>query len=156
MNAKGNYVLFTDADLSTPIEELDKLMKYVDNYDVVIASRALKDSKIKALKHRKLLGRVFAFFVNMLAVRGIQDTQCGFKLFTINAAKKIFSKQIINGWAFDVEVLFLARKLNYKIKEVGVRWQHFHHKDVAPTGQSLKMLKEVLKVRLNSMTGKYD
>ena len=155
LESKGDYVLFCDADLSTPIEELDDFMKYIKNYDIVIASRALKESRIKALKHRKLLGRIFAFFVKLLAVRGIQDTQCGFKLFSKEASKKIFSKQTINGWAFDVEVLFIARKLGYKIKEVGVKWQHFNHKDVTPTKHSFKMLKEVLKVRGNSIIGKY-
>ena len=81
-------------------------MGYIKNYDVVIASRALRDSKVKTLSHRKFLGRVFAFLVNLLAVSGIKDTQCGFKLFSKKAAKDIFSKQKINGWAFDVEVLF--------------------------------------------------
>lgn len=156
LKAKGDYVLFCDADLSTPIEELDNLMKYVKDYDIVVASRAVKESKIKALQYRKLLGRIFAFLVNFLAVRGIKDTQCGFKLFSKESSRKIFGKQTINGWAFDVEVLFLARKFGYKIKEVGVRWKHFDHKDVTPIGQSLKMLREVLKVRWNSILGRYD
>lgn len=156
LKARGDYVLFCDADLSTPIEEVDNLMKYTKDYDVIIASRAVKESRVKTLQYRKLLGRVFAFFVNLLIVWGISDTQCGFKLFSKETAKKIFRKQTINGWAFDVEVLFLARKFGYKIKEVGVRWEHFDHKDVTPTGQSLKMLKEVLKIRWNSITGRYD
>lgn len=156
LNSKGDYVLFCDADLSTPIEELEKLIKFVKDFDVVIASRAVKESDVEALGYRKFIGRGFAFLVNLLAVRGINDTQCGFKLFTKEAARKIFSKQRIDGWAFDVELLFLARKFGYKIKEVGVKWKHHYHIGVTPATQSFKMLREVLRVRWNYMIGKYD
>ena len=122
--SKGDYVLFSDADLSTPIEEIHNLMKYSKDYDVVIASRAVKESKVETISSRKFLGRVFNFIANILIVRGIKDTQCGFKLFSKEAARKIFTKQTINGWAFDVEILFLAKKFKYKIKEVGVEWHH--------------------------------
>jgi len=154
--SKGDYVLFSDADLSTPIEEIHNLMKYSKDYDVVIASRAVKESKVETISSRKFLGRVFNFIANILIVRGIKDTQCGFKLFSKEAARKIFTKQTINGWAFDVEILFLAKKFKYKIKEVGVEWHHVDHEKVTPTTQSFRMLKEVLKVRWNSITGKYD
>src|SRR3989344_769628 len=151
LKAKGDYILFSDADLSTPIEELDKLMQYVKDYDVIIASRAVKESMVKTIQYRKILGRIFAFLVNLLTVKEINDTQCGFKLFKKEAAKKIFGNQIINGWAFDVEVLYLAKKFRYKIKEVGVKWQHFEHENVTPTGQSFKMLREIIKIRLNDL-----
>lgn len=158
LEANGEYILFCDADLSTPVEEIENLIKYVKNYEVVIASRALKESKVKALQSRKLLGRSFNFLVNLFAVPGIKDTQCGFKLFRRDAAKKIFSKQLINGWAFDVEVLFLAKKLGFKIKEVPIRWQHFEHDEagtISPPRQVFKMFREILGIRWNSITGKY-
>ncbi len=149
LNSSGDYILFCDADLSTPIEETEKLMKYVQKYDIVIASRALKNSDVEAKFYRKLLGRVFAFFVNLLAVPGIKDTQCGFKLFKREAAFGIFKRQKIKGWAFDVEALFLGRKSGYKIKEVPVRWKHFDHSGVNPSLQSFRMFCEILKIRFN-------
>ena len=111
LNSSGDYILFCDADLSTPIEEAEKLMEYIKKYDVVVASRALKNSEVETKIYRKLLGRVFAFFVNLFAVPEIKDTQCGFKLFRRKCAFDIFNKQKIKGWAFDVEVLFLGKKL---------------------------------------------
>ncbi len=155
LSAKMDYVLFSDADLSTPIEELEKLMKYKRYYDIIIASRTLKESKAKSLKSRKFLGRIFSFLVKLLALREVSDTQCGFKLFKKEAARKIFKKQTINGWSFDVEILFIAKKVGYKIKEVGVKWKHFDHQEVTPARQSLKMLIEVLKIRWDYITGKY-
>lgn len=155
LNANGDYILFCDADLSTSMEEVEKLLRFIKEYDVIIASRAVKGSQVKSKAHRKFLGRVFAFLVNILAVPRVKDTQCGFKLFKKRAAREIFSRQKIKGWAFDVETLFLARKLGYKIKEIGVRWQHFDHKDVGPTWHSFRMLVEVLAIRLNYILGKY-
>ena len=155
LNSTGDYVLFCDADLSTPIEEVGKLLKFIKDYDVVIASRALKESNVKTKFYRRLLGRGFAFIVNLFAVSGVKDTQCGFKLFKNQASKKIFVKQLISGWAFDVEVLFLARKFGYKIKEVPVRWMHFDHAGVNPTGSTFRMLREIFKIRINSLLGKY-
>ncbi len=154
--SKGDYVLFCDADLSTPVEELGNLFPYLNNYEIVIASRALKESRVKTLFIRKFLGRIFNFIVGILMSFYIKDTQCGFKLFRKEAAKEIFNKQIINGWAFDVEILFLAKKLDYKTKEVPIKWQHFEHEGVTPARQTIKMFKEVLKIRLNSLLGKYN
>jgi dolichyl-phosphate beta-glucosyltransferase len=117
LNSTMDFVLFSDADLSTPIEELGRFLQYTDEFDVIIASRNMKESNVvKQPIHRRLPGKIFPLFVNLLAVRGIKDTQCGFKLFSRDAANKIDHLQHLHGFAFDVEVLFIARKLGYKIK----------------------------------------
>ncbi|MCK4521213.1 MAG: glycosyltransferase family 2 protein [Nanoarchaeota archaeon] len=155
--AKGDYLLFSDADLSTPIEELEKLMNYIKKYDVIIGSRALKESDIQIRQpfYREYMGKIFNFFVQILTVKGIRDTQCGFKLFTKKAAKEIFSKQKIDGFGFDVEVLFIARKKGFKIKEVPIVWRNSINTKVSPVKDSVRMFYDILKVRLNSMKGKY-
>lgn len=124
LNAKYDHVLFMDADLSTSIEELSSLQKYADEYDIVIASRAMTDSRIENLQpfFRRLFGLFGKKIIGLFVVRGIKDTQCGFKLFKKEAARKLFEKQKINRWGFDFEILFLAQKFGYSIKEVPVVW----------------------------------
>ncbi len=123
--ARGAYRLFTDADHSTPIEELGKLLRAVeDGHDVAIGSRALKDSRVEVHQpfYRETMGKIFNIFVQVLAVPGIKDTQCGFKLFSREAADYIFRRQRMGGWCFDVELMALARIGKYRIAEVPVRW----------------------------------
>lgn len=125
LEARGAWRLFSDADLSTPIEELTKFWSYTDaGFDVVIGSRALPESELAVRQpaSRELAGRIFNAAVQTLLVRGLSDTQCGFKLFSARAAEDVFSRQTLMGFAFDVEVLMLARKLGYRIKEAPVRW----------------------------------
>ncbi|EKD63160.1 MAG: hypothetical protein ACD_51C00327G0006 [uncultured bacterium] len=124
LDAKYGHVLFMDADLSTPIEELSSLWKYANSHDVVIASRALFDSKIENPQpfFRRLFGLLGKKIIGLFVVRGIKDTQCGFKLFKLEAARKLFEKQKINRWGFDFEIMFLAQKFGYTIKEVPVVW----------------------------------
>jgi dolichyl-phosphate beta-glucosyltransferase len=155
--AKGDLLLFSDADLSTPIEELDKFLKYIDEFDVLIASRNMKESdiKIKQPFFRSALGKIFPFFVNLLLVKGIKDTQCGFKLFKKECAKKIFSKQRIDRWSFDVEILFIANKYGYKIKEIPVIWENDILSKVNSIFDPPKMLFELLRIKFNSLIGRY-
>jgi dolichyl-phosphate beta-glucosyltransferase len=153
--SKGEFILFSDADLSTPIQETERLLEAAKYCDVVIASRSVKESKIKTVFYRRLMGLVFVMFVKILAVPGINDTQCGFKMFRKAAALKLFNQQKIDGWAFDVEVLYLARKYGYKIQELGVKWQHFEHENVNPVLQSFKMFREIAKIRINDLKGIY-
>lgn len=123
--ARGAWRLFSDADLSTPIEELDKFWPHTsEGYGVIIGSRALPDSdlEVRQSRSRELAGRVFNTAVQTFLVPGLCDTQCGFKLFSGAAADKIFPLQTLHGFAFDVEVLMLAHKHGFKIKEVPVRW----------------------------------
>jgi dolichyl-phosphate beta-glucosyltransferase len=127
LQAKGQVIGFVDADYKTPMEEVEKILPAFDEgFDVVIGSRRVGDSKIVRPQklYRRLGSKAFAKVMRtIVGLHGIQDTQCGFKFFTRDAARKIFSLQQINGYMFDVEILRLARKLGYGIKEVGVRWQ---------------------------------
>lgn len=157
LNAKGDYLLFSDADLSTPIEELDKFLKYAKEYSAVIGSRNLAESNITITQplYRRALGRIFPFFANLFVLKGIKDTQCGFKLFKKEAAKKIFSNQTINGFGFDVEVLYLARKYHYSIKELPVKWKNDPGSKVNPIKDSFKMFLDLIKIKLNDIRNKY-
>ena len=170
MRAQGEYIYMADADLSTPISELKKLSVWANdqNFDVVIASReGVGAQRVGEPFYRHLMGRVFNLWVQLIALPGITDSQCGFKLFNKKAAKDIFSrlqiygdssKQLKNAYfgAWDVEVLYLARKLGYTIKQVPVTWVHVKTTRISPMRDSAKMALDVLKVRLNDVRGKYD
>lgn len=125
MASSGSLILFTDADLSTPIEEFEKLYGAIrDGNDISIASRGLPGSDISVPQPacRRLIGRIFPFLVRLLVLRDFRDTQCGFKLFKSAAARTLFSELETEGFAFDVEILFRAVKRKMKVKEVPVKW----------------------------------
>ncbi len=158
LNAKGEYVIFTDADLSTPIEEVEKLLKWLkDSYDIAIGSRGLKESDIKIHQpwYRETMGKIFNLFVQILVMRGIKDSQCGFKGFKKEVAQKIFRKQTINGFGFDVEILYIARKFGYRIKEVPVRWLNRKESRVNPLIHSIQMLTDLIRIRFLDRKGTY-
>ncbi len=159
LSSKGDLLLICDADLSTPIEELEKLKTFLDDeFDIVVGSRGLRDSDIAIRQpwYRERMGKIFNAFVRSLVVGGISDTQCGFKLFKGDAARSLFKKNIIDGFAFDVEILFLARKKGYKIKEVPVRWLNSPNSRVKIMRDPFMMFLELLKIRVNCLLGKYD
>lgn len=150
LEAKGTLRLFTDADLSTPIYELEKFLPEIENgYDIAIGNRALQNELIKEHQpfYREMMGKTFNKIVQLLVVRGISDTQCGFKLFTEKAAKEIFAKAEINGFSFDVEAVYLASKMGFKIKEIPVEWYNDDRSKVHPIFDSLKMLIEIMRIR---------
>jgi len=150
LEAMGEYQLFSDADLSTPIEELEKFWKYLnEGYDIVIGSRALKDSILEVRQpfYREFMGRAFNFIVRFILGFKIKDTQCGFKIFKKEVAKHIFSIQKIKGWSFDVEILYIASKLDYKIKEVPVRWINSPSSKVNPLKDALRMFFDVSRLK---------
>lgn len=163
--AQGELRLFTDLDQSTPIQEIAKLMPHIERgCEVVIGSREVSGSKREAEPwHRHLMGKVFNLVVRVLAVRGIMDTQCGFKLFTQKATVKLFSQLKVTTQpkpdaftgAFDVELLFLAQKNHYRIAEVPVIWHHIRSERVNPLKDSVRMFVEVVKIRWTSLTGQY-
>nr|CAA9252886.1 Glycosyl transferase, family 2 [uncultured Armatimonadetes bacterium] len=127
LRARGERVLFMDADLATPIEEIEKLESALDGgADVAIGSRPLRESRLLVRQpwYRELAGRTFNTVVQVVATPGIHDTQCGFKLLTGEAARAIFSRCVLDGFSFDVEALFLARRLGCRVAEVPVRWAH--------------------------------
>src|SRR3989338_4384953 len=125
INAKYDLILFTDADLATPIEELPKFLKSIEEgYDIAIASRSIEGANIEVAqtKYRQVLGKAFPILVQNMVLKDFKDTQCGFKVFKKEAARKIFPRQTLQRWAFDVEILYIAKKLGYKIKEIPVTW----------------------------------
>lgn len=159
INAEGEWRLFCDFDQSTPLAEVEKLLSFKDTYQVMIGSREIEGAKRDEEPwYRHLMGRGFNILVQSLAVPGIKDTQCGFKLFSAAAADTLFGSLYVYGkaqarqdaftGAFDVELLYLARKFGYQIKEVPVVWQHHETDRVSPIKDSLRMLKDIIKVRL--------
>lgn len=164
-NAKGDVVLFTDADLATPISEVDKFLpKFKEGYDVVIGSRGFKRKGAPLL--RLILAQGFNILVQLLALPGIFDTQCGFKAFKKEALAKILAKmrlysetREIKGSAvtagFDVEVLFVAKRLGLKIGQVPVSWHHVGTEGVNPLRDPIAAFLDVLKIRLNGLRGIY-
>jgi dolichyl-phosphate beta-glucosyltransferase len=159
LEARADDVLFSDADLATPIEDLGKLRQAAkDRYEVVIGSRALKDSVIIGWRpwYRELSGKVFNMIIRLLAVPGIHDTQCGFKYFTGGSATRIFSATRLDGFGFDVEALYLARKFGFNIGEIGVHWQNSPATKVSVIKHTLPMLIEVVRVRLNDRKKLYE
>ncbi len=155
--AKGDFRLFTDADNSTDISELAKLLRFAQNgYDVVVSSRLAKGAIVIHPQPgwRKTLGKVFAWIVHLLVPVKVKDTQNGFKIFSREAAEKIFSHQTIFYWAFDVEIIALAEKFKFKVKEVPIRWVNDDRSHMSMTGM-VRMLFEVTLVRLHLMTRDY-
>ena len=151
--AMGDLVLFSDADLSTPIEEAPALMAALQGgYQIAIGSRAHPESDIKVHQHpiRELMGRTFNTIVRSVVFRrmfhGIGDTQCGFKLFTREAAQALFGETKLDGFAFDVEVLWLAQG-RFRVVEVPVEWQHVDDSKVSPGRDAAKMFIDILRIR---------
>lgn len=151
LEAYGEIIYFTDADLSTPIEEMSKMVKIMQTggYDIVIGSRAVKGAKILVHQpfYREYLGKLFNKIVKLLLSLNFNDTQCGAKLFKKDVAKKIFSLSKINGFAFDVEILYIAKLFGYKIKEIPIVWRHFKDSKVRLLYDGIKMLIDVVRIR---------
>jgi glycosyltransferase involved in cell wall biosynthesis len=158
LEATGDWVLFTDSDLSAPIEELDLLLAAVHSQaaKVAIGSRADRSKiEIKQSPLRQLAGRVFNLLMRVTVGLPFKDTQCGFKLFDAESAREVFRRQRIERWGFDAEILFIARKLGYKTVEVPVRWQHAEGSKVSMFSDSLNMFVDLLRIRRNQLMGYY-
>ena len=156
--ARGEFLLFTDADLSSPIEEAARLLEPLQNgYDVAIGSRALRPEWVYPRQPwpRESAGKAFNLFVRALTGLPFRDTQCGFKAFRREAARAIFSRQTIPGFGFDVEVLYLARKLGCRALEVPVHWANDPRTKVRPWRDGRRMVGDLLRIRWNDWTGKY-
>lgn len=158
LEARYPAVLFTDADLSTPISDIEKLLPHLGPYDVVIGSRNMPDSNITKKQPwlRSRLGKTFPLLVRALVLPGIRDSQCGFKLLSRKAVEAIAPLMTINDFGFDVEMLFLARRSGLQIKEVGVTWANAEGSKVHPIRDSRRMLADLFKIRMNQASGKYS
>jgi glycosyltransferase involved in cell wall biosynthesis len=159
LNAHGEVLLFSDADLSSPIEEAPKLLAALDQgADIAIGSRWLRSETQTQRQplHRQLFGRIFNLLLRLTLGLKFKDTQCGFKAFKQPAARAIFPLQKIERWGFDPEILFLARKFSFKVKEIPVVWGHSGGTRINPLVDGARMFQEMLRVRWYDLTGKYN
>jgi dolichyl-phosphate beta-glucosyltransferase len=159
LSAEGEIVMFTDADLSAPIEEAERLFAALeDGADVAIGSRWLDRSRqtIHQPLYRQIFGRMFNGVTRAVMGLPFADTQCGFKAFRREAGRTIFRRQTIMRWGFDPEILFIALKMGYRVKEVPVTWGHDERSRMSYLKDGLTMLEELVRVRWNSLTGKYN
>jgi dolichyl-phosphate beta-glucosyltransferase len=159
LSARGRVVLFSDADLSSPIEEAPKLFHALEaGADIAIGSRWLRAETQTQRQplHRQLFGRIFNLVLRLTLGLQFADTQCGFKGFKQPAVQAIFPLQRIERWGFDPEILFLARKLKFKVQEVPVAWAHREGTSINPLVDGSRMVMEMLHIRWNDLTGKYS
>lgn len=166
LKAEGTWRLFSDFDQSTPLREVRKLLKYTSEYEVIFGSREIIGAKReKEPFYRHLMGRGFNYLVQLLALSGIQDSQCGFKLFSERTAEKLFNSLYIYSGknerqdaftgAFDVELLYLAKKYGFAMKEIPILWKHFQSDRVNPVRDSVLMFADILRIRIAELSGKY-
>jgi len=158
LRAEGEILIFSDADLSSPIEESAKLLEALQGADIAIGSRWLRtETQIQRQPlHRQIFGRIFNLLMRLILGLQYKDTQCGFKAFNRAAAQAIFPLQRIERWGFDPEILFLARKLSFKVKEVPVLWGHSGGTRINPLVDGFRMFTEMLRIRWYSVTGRYN
>jgi dolichyl-phosphate beta-glucosyltransferase len=159
LNARGGIILFSDADLSSPIEEAPKLFKALDTgADIAIGSRWLRaeTQTHRQPLHRQVFGRIYNLILRVTLGLRFKDTQCGFKAFRKAAVQAIFPMQKIERWGFDPEVLFLARKFRFKVQEIPVAWGHSGGTRINPVIDGSRMFLDMLRIRWNDLTGKYD
>lgn len=157
---RGDYLFICDADLSMPIEEIVKFLppqQVPGGYDVAIASREIAGAvRHNEPAYRHLMGRVFNYVVRTLIIPGIEDTQCGFKMFTQEAAAQIFPHQTIDGWGFDPEILYISHIRELLLIEVPINWYYTAESHINPLSDTIKMLREVLRIRRNGLRGIYQ
>lgn len=156
--AEGDAVLFSDADLSSPIEEVEKLLPHLENgHDVVIGSRDIIGSKIEVPQplFRRVMGYSFMVLRDWIAVSGFRDTQCGFKLFRREAAQAVFPQSRLDGFCFDVEILAIAKTLGFQMCEIPVVWRNDERSKVNPISDPLKMFVDLFRIRFNILRGMY-
>ena len=147
---RGGRVLLSDADFSTPIEELEKLEPYLERADLVLGSRAVSGADIRQRqpKHREMMGKTFNLIIRILGIRGLRDTQCGFKLAQGDAVRDLCADLTVEGFAYDVELVWLAQRRGLRVVEVGVVWANSEDSRVSPVRSSLSMLRDVVRIRL--------
>lgn len=156
--AEGEYLFICDADLSMPIEEVVKFIPpQLSGFHIAIGSRELPGSqRINEPEFRHVIGRLFNLAIRILAVHGLQDTQCGFKCFKREIAHDLFPLQTVNGWTFDVELLFIAQKRGHTIVEVPITWIYKDQSKVKPFKDLYNVIMEIFSIRWNAIRGKYQ
>jgi len=158
LEAQGEYRFMCDADLSMPVEEMYKFIPpALDNVEIAIASREAKG----AVRHnepyyRHLGGRGINLMIQMLILPGLNDTQCGFKCFRADVAEKLFNLQVLHGWSFDIELLYLARRYGYGVHEVPVHWYHDTDTKVRALQDAIRMIQDIFRIHVNAWRGVYN
>jgi dolichyl-phosphate beta-glucosyltransferase len=158
LSASGDYRFMCDADLSMPIEQLNRFLPPIQkNVDIAIASREAPGAvRYNEPVYRHLVGRIFNTLIRLLALPGLQDTQCGFKCFRASVAEDLFRHQTLAGWSFDVEVLYIAQMRGYRIAELPVPWYYHSNSKISVLRDSLQMALDLLVIRSNGRQGVYD
>ncbi len=158
LKARGRHRLFLDVDLSTPLKEFEKMVPFLETYEVIIGSRKMKGAKLRKRQPiiRQTLGRVFTQLSRWILNVPVSDFTCGFKCFSARSTRNIFSRAQINRWGFDSEILFLAKKMGHQIKEVPVEWKNDINTKVRFPHDIVNSLKELLEVRKNEILGRYN
>ena len=158
LTARGAFILFMDADDSTPIDEMDRFWPALwEGWDVVIGSRKMPGALISRRQPwlREQMGKVFTWLTNALVTRNLSDITCGFKCFSRDSAQAVFGRQRLDGWGFDAEILFLAQQLGYRIREVPVRWMNAQKTNVRLGSDAWRSFKELLAIRRHAQRGLY-
>jgi glycosyltransferase involved in cell wall biosynthesis len=157
LEARGQYRFMFDADLSMPISEVSKFLPpALTGYDIIIASREAPGSiRYNEPAYRHLGGRAINLIIRLLALPGLQDSQCGFKCFSAQAAEDLFRLQTLEGWSFDIELLFIARKKGYRLIEVPIDWYYRSESKVHAVRDALRMIRDIFTIRWNAMRGLY-
>ena len=156
--AQGDYRFMCDADLSMPVEEISKFLPpALDDFDIAIASREAKGAvRYNEPSYRHIGGRGINFIIQALILPGLNDTQCGFKLFRGAVAEDLFSRQTLHGWSFDIELLYIARRHGYRIKEIPIHWYHFSDSKVNALRDAVRMIQDIFRIHSNAQRGMYD
>jgi dolichyl-phosphate beta-glucosyltransferase len=158
LEAKGEYRFMCDADLSMPIEEVNRFLPpALTDFDIAIGSRELKGARrFNEPIHRHLGGRLINLMIRLLILPPLQDTQCGFKCFRAPIAQDLFRQQTLDGWSFDIELLFVAYRRGYRVAEIPVDWYYRAESKVSAVRDALRMIKDILRIRANARAGAYD
>jgi dolichyl-phosphate beta-glucosyltransferase len=154
--ATGDLIVFLDADLAIPVDMIDKFVRAIDEgADIAIASRYVPGSVVRRPRWRCLMSRVYRLCVRLLVPTGVQDTQCGGKAYTAAAAKDLFARQRLHGFAFDAEILFLARRAGYRVRELPFTFVQDHETSINLATQVPQMLCDLVRIRVNDVLGRY-
>jgi dolichyl-phosphate beta-glucosyltransferase len=158
LEARGQYRFMCDADLSMPIEEVNKFLPPArSDFDIAIGSREAPDAvRYDEPFYRHFGGRLINLAIRLLILPGLHDTQCGFKCFRAEAAERLFNRQTLNGWSFDIELLFIACRISYRVVEIPIDWYYRSESKVSTVRDALRLLGDIFLIRINARRGIYD
>lgn len=156
--ANGEYRFMCDADLSMPVDEIAKFIPpAIDNFDIAIASREAKSAvRYNEPRYRHWGGRVINFLIQLFILPGLNDTQCGFKCFSAKVVEDIYNLQTLNGWSFDIELLYIARRRKYRVREIPIHWVYHPETKVSAVRDAVRMVQDIFRIHANARRGRYD